>query len=87
MLPEADIYTLLVKRGYVRRVVKDAADIFAVEYEKQGDSNISAQYLPIKEAVITENEGNGELFFRRKFLVKPIKGWLRLFNGCEVTLC
>ena len=66
MLLEADVYALLLKKGYVRRVVKEAADVFAVDYVKQGDVTISAQYRPIKEAAPAESQAQSQAVFSWK---------------------
>ncbi|QLF94499.1 hypothetical protein HW090_15370 [Pseudomonas sp. ABC1] len=44
MLVEADLFALLVKGGYSRRVVSEGAGVFVVEYIKSGDVTIHGAF-------------------------------------------
>ncbi|TBU74529.1 hypothetical protein [Phytopseudomonas daroniae] len=66
MLVEADVYAGLVRKGYARQVKKDAGDVFAVDYVKQGDVTISAQYSPMKKADSTEDQSQSKIVFTWK---------------------
>lgn len=66
MLVEADVYAGLVRKGYARQVKKQAGNVFAVDYVKQGDVTISAQYSPIKKAGSTEDQAQSKIVFTWK---------------------
>ncbi|TBV08276.1 hypothetical protein [Phytopseudomonas dryadis] len=44
MLIEADMFGVLVKKGYGRQIKKEGAGVFEVDYVKSGDVTISGQY-------------------------------------------
>lgn len=63
MLVEADVYAGLVRKGYTRQVKAQAGDVFSVDYVKQGDVTISAQYSPLKGAKPAEGGAQSQIVF------------------------
>ena len=48
MLVEGEVFALLARLGYSRRMVKEAAGLFVVDYVKSHDSTISAVFREVK---------------------------------------
>lgn len=63
MLVEADVYAGLVRKGYTRQVKAQAGDVFSVDYVKQGDVTISAQYSPLKGAKPADGGAQSQIVF------------------------
>lgn len=63
MLVEADVYAGLVRKGYTRQVKAQAGDVFSVDYMKQDDVTISAQYSPLKGTKPAEGGAQSQIVF------------------------
>lgn len=62
MLVDAQLFSVLVKKGYARRVTKEGAGVFQVEYLKSGDVTISAHYSDFSSKPVDDKTQSKAVF-------------------------